>query len=102
MSEKMNRLRGEGIAQPEITNPRELRLLAGLLQRAMSRETLDRAVGCSNGPDIVMRLRNRDNFDLPCSRVSGRDRDGNSVKFGVYSATPADKHRIRELLRGGI
>lgn len=102
MTSILNRLPGEGDAQPQISNPRELRLLAGLLQRSMSRETLDRAVGCSNGPDIVMRLRNRESFELPCSRVSGRDRDGNVVKFGVYCASAEDKRRIRELLRGGI
>lgn len=102
MAERMNRLPGEGVAQPAIYNPRELRLLAGLLRREMSREVLDRAVGCSNTPDIVMRLRRREGLDLPCHRQSGVDRDGHLIRFGVYRCTHKDRHRIRELLRGVI
>ncbi len=102
MSEKMNRLPGEGVAHSKITNPRELRLLSGLLLRDMSRETLDRAVGCSNGPDLVKRLRDREGLELPCPRHPGIDRDGHEVRFGVYQTTPDDKRRIRALLRGGV
>lgn len=101
MKKNTHRLLGEGAAQSGISNPREHRLLAGLLQRDMSRETLDRAVGCSNTPDLILRLRRREGLDLPCSRQAGVDRDGNSVKYGVYSATANDKHRIRTMLQGG-
>jgi hypothetical protein len=102
MSQNSNRLPGEGLAQPTVpvTNPRERRMLLALLHRNLSREALDRAVGCSNTPDLVMRLRRRHNLDLLCSRESGIDRDGNPVKFGIYGASANDKRRIRDLLRG--
>ncbi len=102
MSKNSNRLPGEGLAQPifTVTNPRERRLLLALLYRDLSRESLDRTVGCSNGPDLVMRLRRRHSLDLKCKQQSGRDRDGNPVKFGVYGASANDKRRIRALLRG--
>lgn len=38
-------------------NPRELRAIHARLTRPQPREHLDRAVGCSNAPDLVSRLR---------------------------------------------
>lgn len=81
-----------------VSNPREVRLLMALLQRSLSREALDRVVGCSNSPDHVMKLRRQHNLDLPCKRVAGTDRDGNPVRCGWYSTTPKDRTTIRALL----
>jgi hypothetical protein len=81
-----------------VSNPREVRLLMALLQRSLSREALDRVVGCSNSPDHVMKLRRQHNLDLPCQRVAGTDRDGNPVRFGLYSTTAKDRTTIRALL----
>lgn len=81
-----------------VLNPREVRLLMALLQRNLSREVLDRVVGCSNSPDHVMKLRRQHNLDLPCQRVAGSDRDGNPVRYGLYSTTPKDRAMIRALL----
>lgn len=81
-----------------VSNPREVRLLMALLQRSLSREALDRVVGCSNSPDHVMKLRRQHHLDLPCQRVAGSDRDGSPVRYGVYSATPKDRSMIRALL----
>lgn len=102
MTHISNRLPGEGNTQPKISNPRELRLLSALLYLDLSRERLDRVVGCSNGPDLVMRLRNREGLELPCPRQKGSDRDGNPVKYGVYRPTPEDKRIMRALLNGSV
>jgi len=81
-----------------VSNPREVRLLMALLQRSLSREALDRVVGCSNSPDHVMKLRRQHNLDLPCPRVAGTDRDGKPVRYGLYSTTAKDRTKIRALL----
>jgi len=89
---------GKRIAHCIIVTPRERRLLMALLRRSLSREALDRVVGCSNSPDHVMKLRRQHNLDLPCERVAGADRDGNPVRYGLYSTTPKDRTMIRALL----
>lgn len=81
-----------------VSNPREVRLLMALLQRSLSRDALDRVVGCANSPDHVMKLRRQHNLDLPCQRVAGTDRDGNPVRYGLYSTTAKDRTKIRALL----
>lgn len=75
-------------------NPRELRAIHSLLVRPMPREHLDRAVGCSNGPDLVSRLRDK-GLELPCDMVPDTDRDGNHIKRGVYFFTSNDRRHIR-------
>lgn len=74
-------------------NPRHLRAIHALLRRPMTREHLDRAAGCSNGPQLVAELRRR-GLDIPCDRVECLDRDGKKVKYGVYSFTARDRRRI--------
>jgi hypothetical protein len=59
----------------------------------MPREHLDRAVGCSNGPDLIAELRRR-GLDIPCERVDCLDRDGKEVKRGIYHFTPLDRRLI--------
>jgi hypothetical protein len=75
------------------SNPRHLRAIAGLLRRAMPRETLDREAGCSNAPELVAELRRR-GLDVPCDRVPVFDRDGLEVQRGVYHLSSADKRKI--------
>jgi len=75
------------------SNPRHLRAIHALLIRPMPREHLDRAVGCSNGPELVAELRRR-GLDVPCERVECYDRDGKPVKRGIYHLTPADRRLI--------
>ncbi|MBC9070950.1 hypothetical protein IAI53_03145 [Thauera sp. CAU 1555] len=84
-------------------NPRELRLLGHLLDREGAfREELDRAVGASNSPDIVFRLRQR-GFDIPCDRVTRTDRDGRPCKVGWYRLTAEAKRAARAvLMRSGL
>lgn len=80
-------------------NPRELRLLAALLDRGpISRHDLDAIVGAENSPDLVFRLRNA-GFDLPCERCRLIDRDGETVRIGIYSLTEVDRAKARHALR---
>ena len=79
-------------------NPRHQRALALLLQRPAKREELDRAAGCSNGPELVAELRRR-GLELPCERVDAIDRDGRRCKPGIYSLTSRDRRIIGGWLR---
>jgi hypothetical protein len=80
-------------------NPRELRALNALLRRPMPREHLDREAGCSNGPDLIDRLRQR-GLAVPCDKAPVIDRDGREVKRGIYHLTATDRRKvIRALTR---
>lgn len=74
-------------------SPRESRLLKELSQcNGLMREQLDRAIGASNTPDVVFRLRNR-GWDLPCQRRVVIDLDGIKCKVGFYSFSDDDRAR---------
>lgn len=74
-------------------NPRYLRAIAELLRRPTPRESLDHAVGCANGPDLVAELR-RLGLDAPCERIKFVDRDNKVCRPGVYSFTLRDRNRL--------
>lgn len=76
-------------ALPIIKSPRELRLLSALLPGKKSRETLDKAIGASNTPDVVFRLRKK-GFVIPCEKVPATDRDGLPCRYGQYRLTAED------------
>lgn len=76
-------------------NPRHLRVINALLRRPMPRESLDKCAGCSNGPDLVAELRRR-GLEIPCERIRCFDRDGQSVRPGVYSFSSCDRRKIRQ------
>lgn len=78
-------------------NPRQLRALAVLLRRPVSREELDHIAGCSNGPELVAELRRR-GLDVPCERIRFIDRDGFTCRPGVYSLTIADRRKVHAWL----
>lgn len=73
-----------------VRNPRERRLLLRLQSGPCDREVLDGAIGATNTPDVVFRLRSR-GFALPCERIEGTDRDGCKVRWGRYSLTAGDR-----------
>ena len=78
-------------------NPRELRALALLLCRpSVPREAFDREVGCSNGPDLVKRLREYGlgKEHLACTRIDVIDRDGCKTRPGVYWLTPQGRRAV--------
>lgn len=74
-------------------NPRHLRAIAALLRRPMPRESLDKEVGCSNGPELVAELRRR-GLEMPCERINFVDRDGFTCRPGVYFFTEADRRKV--------
>ena len=78
-------------------NPRQLRALAVLLRRPLSREALDHIAGCSNGPELVAELRRR-GLEVPCERIRFIDRDGFACRPGVYSLTIADRRKVHAWL----
>ena len=80
------------------SNPRELRAIDGLKRRAMPREHIDRAAGCSNGPELVANLR-RKGLEVPCDRVPVIDRDGFEVLRGIYYLTKKDRRKIQRWLK---
>lgn len=78
------------------SNPRELRVIDALMRRAgILREELDRVAGCSNGPDLVKRLKVR-GLDLECRTVESRDRDGRVCWSGWYFFTAVGRRQIIE------
>jgi hypothetical protein len=79
-------------------SPRRLRALAALLVRSQNREALDRAAGCSNGPDLIAELRRR-GLSIPCDRVPVIDRDGQEVRIGVYHLTASDRRKVAKMIR---
>ena len=74
-------------------NPRHLRAIHALMTRPMPREHLDRAVGCSNSPDLIAELRRR-GLDIPCTRIECVDRDGKPVRPGVYHLSNRDRRLL--------
>lgn len=78
-------------------NPRHLRAIHALQTRPMPREHLDKAAGCSNGPELVAELRRR-GLDVPCARVPDFDRDGRAIRRGVYYLTDQDRRKLTRWL----
>lgn len=78
-------------------NPRHLRAIALLMQRPARREELDSRAGCSNSPELVAELRRR-GLDAPCERVPDLDRDGLSIRRGVYFLTKKDRRAVNAWL----
>lgn len=80
------------------SNPRQIRALARLIKGPVTREELDKAVGCSNGPALVSELRAL-GLEAPCDRFKTKDRDGRTCLPGRYILTDADKRKVREWMR---
>ncbi len=81
---------------PGTDNPRILRAIHRLLLGPATREQLDQAVGCSNGPDLISNLRKLGlgMHGLPCTMVPVRDRDGLVVRRGVYYFSAAGRRAV--------
>lgn len=78
-------------------NPRHLRAIARLRVRSQTREAIDRATDCSNGPDLVAELR-RHHLGIPCTSIPCYDRDGREVQRGVYHLMYADRRKLARWL----
>lgn len=103
MSEKKADKRADhNVAPPNNTRihiacPYELRLLSQLLRGQTSRKILDEAIGTTNSPEYVRRLRDRGKAGVPIGMewVSGLNRDGRRVRWGEYYLLPADCERVK-------
>ena len=92
---------GEKVARHQYHNiaSQKRRALDVLANGSRTREELDAAVGASNSPDVVFRLRG-DGWVISCERVSHVNRDGRVGWHGVYSLAPADRQRLRRMRQG--
>ena len=63
--------------------PRERRAIETLRKGPTMREKLDRSIGASNAPHVIMGLR-RKGWEIDCERVPRRDLDGSEVYPGRY------------------
>ncbi len=79
-------------------NPRHLRAIQALLTRPQRREHLDAVAGCSNTPELIAELRRRE-LDVPCERVPDLDRDGKSIRRGVYHFLKSDRRKLNVWMR---
>ena len=90
---------GNSTASPfGINTKRERRALLRLLASAAMREEIDNEAGCSNGPDLVLNLRER-GLELPCKRLSFLDRDGRRCYPGQYRLSNSDRVKVTRALR---
>jgi hypothetical protein len=84
--------------------PRQKRLIDALLTTDgwISRESVDRIAGASNGPQIVLELRRKLTGDdgIEMEKVESTDRDGRSCKPGRYRLTGQGRQRAVEALSG--
>lgn len=80
--------------------PRMMRLALALLEypAGIPREVADKIAPASNGPHYIGQLRNRLGLEIPCERVGCTTKDGEASWFGVYSLTPSDRRKLREVL----
>lgn len=63
--------------------PYEARLIARLIRGRCSRSELDHAIGTTNAPEYVRRLRNR-GLPIHMDWERGLNRDGRCIRYGVY------------------
>ena len=80
-------------------NPRQLRALHALAAGPVSREQLDHAAGCSNGPELIAKLRRR-GLGIRCEMAKGKDRDGRPCRFGRYELDANSRAAVVQWLRG--
>jgi len=82
--------------------PRQQRLLDALLKAEgwISRESVDRIAGASNGPQIVLEVRKKvtGHDGIEMNQVSAIDRDGKPCKPGRYRLSAAGRERATKFL----
>ncbi len=71
-------------AARRIKSRSELRAIRALERGRVSRNELDRLCGVANGPDLVMRLRDK-GYIIHCERRPVKNRFGESVLAGFYT-----------------
>lgn len=79
--------------------PRQARALAVLLPgQWIARETMDRATGASNAPDVIHQLRRKLGYDaIEMERLDATDRDGKPCRPGRYRLTQQGRERLAQI-----
>ncbi len=78
--------------------PRERRLISAIATDWCSRENCDRAVGTTNAPHYVQRLRMLCGEDaIQLRMVDGVDRDNRKCRWGEYRLTERGRERLQAL-----
>lgn len=88
--------------KPKLT-PRQRRVLTELLTGAwLTRESVDRIAGASNGPQVILELRRNlvGNDGIEMQQVESTDRDGRACKPGRYRLTETGRSRLPGGLNG--
>lgn len=98
------------ISQPSAPNSAKVIKLPARLERlaraflasggGLSREAVDRATPCANGPEYVRQLRQRLGVNIPCRMVPFLTIDGNASRRGVYRPTADDRAKLADALKG--
>lgn len=82
--------------------PRQTRVLEALLQSGdwLSRESVDRIAGASNGPHIILELRRKvTGYDgIEMQKADATDRDGRACKPGRYRLTSSGRQLALQAL----
>ena len=78
-------------------NPRHLRAIHALMQRARFKNDLQTITGASNTPELVAELRRR-GLETPCEKVPILDRDGVVTRPGIYSFNAPDRRKVNSWL----
>lgn len=81
---------------------RVLEALASTTGR-ISRESIDRIAGASNGPAVIAALRHKLGRDaIETHRADAIDRDGHPCKPGCYELAPQARALVAELMKEAI
>lgn len=82
--------------------PRQSRVLEALLQTEgwITRESVDRIAGASNGPQIILELRRKvtGHDGIEMRKAESRDRDGKACQPGRYRLTSLGRQRALEVV----
>jgi hypothetical protein len=79
-------------------SPRRIRALIALVyQDYVSRESLDRRVGCSNFPDVAFQMK-KQGLPIETRIVKAIDRDGRPTHYAEYYLRPDIKAMVKEWL----
>lgn len=82
--------------------PRQTRVMEALLQTDnwISRESVDRIAGASNGPQVILELRRKvTGYDgIEMQKADATDRDGKACKPGRYRLSTQGRQRAAEWL----
>lgn len=77
--------------------PRDIRLLAALEKRSVTRHAADHIAGARNSPEYIRRLRAL-GLQIVCERIEMVDRDGKRCRPGRYRLLASSKRYARQLL----